>query len=389
MACLILAATASGFAQKSRFPEKKETLYVEPEAKPLREAVLRWAESLRSFNGKYTLRQRWPHRPEAADKPPRKYTITYRFDGDNAYMERVESLEPVGKRHSYLARYEGDVIGRFDYDYPENAQEEYGEDYPGRDFSDHVVVRDNVPAPWPEPETAYLPPPELFQGGFWPQSSLAEFMQYGETRLRETDHGSMLVHRRHPAGREQVMFAFDEDNRVVTIETGLGFLASMEELETHFPDDPLGAFRPRTTYEFGGYKEIDGVHFPTWAQETVWEYASDTEEAKRRAEAYHSGTISLFELQSWIVLEQGTPFEATVLDFELLSLAQPLNTELEPADFQVPIPTGAFVNRDPTTQEVVEYVEPWYARLMKPVPLAVLAGLVLLIGGAAWYIARD
>ncbi len=388
LACLILTAMASGFTQDSRFPEKKETLYVAPEAKPLREAVLRWAESLRSFNGQYTLRQRWPHRPEAADKPPRQYTITYRFDGDNAYMERETSIEPEGTQHFYLARYEGEVIGRFDYDYPDDAEEKYGSQYPGRVLQDHTYVRKNLPGSWPEPEGAFLPPPQIFQGGLWPNSTLAEFMRYGETRLRKTDAGTMLVHRRNPAGNDKMIFYFDSQQRVVRIEKGLGIAAPMEELEASFPENPLGLINLSTSLDLGGYKELNGVQFPTWTQKTLWKYpgTEKIDEYKRR---FDQEEIDFFELQRLIIQGVGDPYEATVLDFDLISLAQPLNTPLSPSDFEVPIPSGAYVQHDPRVQEVEEYIPPWYTRLMKPVPLAVLAGLVLLIGGAAWYIARD
>ena len=352
--------------------EGEKTLYVADEAQELRSALLEWSASLKSFSGTYTLSQRWPGEPVDPDRPALDLTITFRFQGDDRYLERTEEVTTTGGSvvRKY-ARYKGNVISRNDFNHPEGVKEDY------------VYVQKGVVNEWPEPVGAYLNPREIFNAGQSP--SLADFMASGETLFFERSGYRVLVHRQGLYGRDVLRVWFENTPLPIRFEWGYGITVSHDQLATVWPGDPFDEFDLNVTWELGNYETIDGVAFPTWAQKIWWAY--DPGVMKRLDAQFRAGKypdVHIFQRDT--IAQAGKPYERSVQDFHLK--AGRINPPLTAADFRIDIPVGAILQQSPGQVELDIYLGPWYARIFEPVPLAIIGGVCVLLLALGWWYRR-
>ena len=347
-------------------------LFIAPGAESYREALLAWSDSLVSFNGEYRLTRR-SHTETLEGKPPEEIIITYRFDGDNEYMDRVQDTAKGGVAHTFMARYEDEVRMRTDYTYGPDIEDE----------TDHSVVQSGVHQGWPEPEGAFVTPKHIFQAIQIP--SLREKLAIGESYVWEKDGQPVFTHREYPKGRWQFNAYFDQEQRPIRFEYGVGVLAPLEDIPVPDGGHALAAFKPYVTLDLGNYETIDGVAFPQWAQK-VWIGYADDAGVEEAAEARGRGEIDMLEFQLRSLAALNTPYEDRVQDFDLIKLGTPLNQPLSKAYFDIDIPKGAYVQFDSASNELYTYLGPWYVRIFEPKPLAIIGGVcVLLLALGLWY----
>ncbi len=345
-----------------------EPLQVAPEAQALRKRLLAWSESLHSFCGDYRLRQTWPGVPEARDAVPMDLEVTYCFDDENRFMRRIEPLDDGGTVTRWYSLHEGEYQFRSDYDYTTRE--------------DYTLVALDAEA-WPDPDGAYLTPETLFNGDCSP--SLAVFMAVGRTTLHGVNGKQVLVHSRAPESRDRINVWFDDRGRVETFEWGVGIDAPPAEIRNVWDGDPFDAFNKYTELNLGQYTDINGVEFPVWARKVWWAY--DSTAIDRAAKALKATEIGPVEFQARTITDARPGYETTVQYFDLTGTDIRVNQPLPASRFVIEIPPGASIARA-GSEDITTYPRPWYRRLLAPLPLAVLTGLILVIGGSAWYMAR-
>lgn len=345
-----------------------EPLEVAPEAQALRERLLAWSESLHSFCGEYRLRQSWPGVPEARDAVPMDLKVTYCFEDENRFMRRTEPLDDGGAVTRWYSLYEGEYLFRSDHDY--------------RTREDYTLVALDAEA-WPVPAGAYMTPETLFNGDC--SRSLAAFMAAGRTTLHDVNGTQVLVHSRPPKSPDRINVWFDDRGRVETFEWGVGIGASPAEIRDVWDGDPFDAFNKYTELNLGQYTDINGVEFPVWARKVWWAY--DSAAIDRAVKALKAKEIGPVEFQARTITDAGPGYETTVQYFDLAGTDIRVNQPIPASRFEIEIPRGASIARA-GSEDITTYPGPWYRRMLAPLPLAVLAGLILVIGGTAWYIVR-
>lgn len=362
------AALLVSFASLTTWSD--ETLLVAPEAESLRSKLISWSQSLHSFRGDYTITHQPPLYAETEFSADTIFVV-FRFDDGNRYMERLDPLEDGGTVRHVISLLDGHVRILDAYDYVSKRK-------------DYTLVRDGLHEEWPEPLRAYLTPFELFNPVGEP--TLTDFLSEGRTVLYMREGRRVLVHRRYPAGRDRLNVWFNDLDEVIRFEWGMGLKATEEEISKRWSGDPFNAFKIYHTWELDGYTSLNGVRFPRWARKTWWEY--DHTHMHSLVDQWEEGLFTdLVAYQLETIRAVGEPWAGTIQEFQLSAGEIQVNVDLPEAAFEVDIPSGALLQVEPA-QETLDVYYPWYVRILQPIPLAVLAGLVLLIGGAAWYMAR-
>lgn len=335
-------------------------LRVERDAEALREQLLTWSESLHSFSGSYVLHDRWPGLPGDQARPPVERPVTFRFDSEDRFVQRVDPLEDGGQVTVWISRLGGRIVHRRDYVYPDGRE-------------DYTYVTLDATNSWPEPEGAYVSPLTLFHAGQYP--SLRTFLATGESAAHERDGFRVLSHRKYPESRDRLDVWFDPEDRVVSISIGVGVNAPYTELLERWEGDPFQAFKKYTTWEILGYAEVNGVLLPTSAQRVSWQYP-ENEFAVLRQRLLNQ-EIDLTAFQVGTIVQAGRPYEVAVQDFSLHPEEVRVNIPLKPADFEIPVPVGAELKQG-KDGPITVYPGSWFYRVTRPLPLA-LGGAIALI----------
>ena len=337
-----------------------------PEAAAAKEKLLAWSTSLTSFSGDYTLRQYWPGLPGRQEDIPQEWEVTYRFEGGNRYMHRIDLLEGGGHAERFYSCYAGEFRHRSDMHFPpEEVRQE-----------DHTTV--NTAVAWPDAHGVYITPELLFQGDL--DGSLADFMAIGATSLHEVNGQRVLVHSQAPTSPDRINVWLDASGLPESFEYGITILASEEEARMAWGGDTFDAFLKYTEINLGQYVEINGVAFPTWARKVWWDYNQSATEAVKQARDAGADWSQAEFLANYIRATEPLS-ERSVQYFECEPTAITLNEPVPEQDFRVDIPHGAAMFRPNTdlNADVEIFRIPWYRRWPWPVTLALAVGSALLI----------
>lgn len=351
------------------WPETAASLQVSPEAAPLRESLLSWSRSLKSFSGKYTLTQYWYDQPEHDPETPLVMQVDYRFDGNNRYMMVAGvPLEPSGVLTRFVARYDGKITERSDILRP------------GRPVVEITVRIDRVDM-WPDPVGPYLTPEMFFEAGcdLW---SFDEFLSVGSTDLVERNGQRILMHRRYPTDTRRLDIWFDGEGRPESFQHGFGPSGTDDEVRALWDGDPFDFFNVTYSIDVGDYRLTNGVQFPAWARKVWWDAKLDDGIKRRLIDEQRAGKLTPLEFDVERMLARGPRHEKTVQYFQLDVPSVKVNEPLAEEAFTIEIPAGAHVWRGKdATMEV--HGSPWYRRLLHPVAVGAVAVGVLGITGWA------
>ena len=332
----------------------------------LKNEVLEWSNSLKSFKGFYSLRQQNYTHPNGVVTPEALYEmeIEYKFQNDNRYMT-LEMLQPDGTLNRQCAAQLDGVVKRRD-DMNLGTEEE----------SKLLLLEESS---WPFPNGAFLLPTDLFGGDSG--KTLEERFQEGTTYLLKRDGMRVLFHS-NPADPFEIYI--DEQGRVVRIDTLLRPAISLEELKIKWGEkEPFNVFLRIYSLELDGYMNIDGVNFPTLAKRTTRLY--DKEEYREKCkEPFRGKEISIFEMH---MRTMKLPiYLSTVMDFRLDTSAVEINKSLKDREFKFALEDGMEVFENTETTSYV-YKTPWYGR---PVMWGIAVAVLLLLGGGGvfWYVQR-
>ncbi len=332
----------------------------------LRNEVLKWSNSLKSFKGFYSLRQQNYIHPNGNVTPEALYEmeIEYKFQNDNRYMA-LEMFEPDGTlTRLYAAQLDGVVKRRDDMNL--GTEEE----------SRLLLLQESS---WPFPNGAYLLPTDLFGGDSG--KTLEERFQEGTTYLLKRDGMPVLFHS-NPADPFEIYI--DEQGKVRRIDTLLRPAISLEELKTKWgEEEPFNVFLRIYSLELDGYMNIDGVDFPTLATQSTRLYDKEEYRVKCK-EPFRGKEISIFEMH---MRTMKLPlYLSTVMDFRLDTSAVEINKSLKDREFKFALEDGMEVFENTETTSYV-YKTPWYAR---PITWGIAVAVLLLLGGGGifWYVQR-
>lgn len=220
-----------------------EDIAVGPEAVELREYVISWMNSIHSFNGSYTITFSWlsPH-DSLSQQPPDITDVTYRFDGENRYMDvyRYEG----GVR--YQAAFFNDMFTRLQ-SHPTDVEGDY------QHFGQHL--KSNWKPPWPDTmlfpiETLFMKKPLFFR------NSLENNLLVGKSEIRKEGNSTVLSHIHPSNGRFDIRL--DALQRVELIER-------KNDLEWRFDlkgDNPFDINYPCESWKYDDYVWINDIWFP-------------------------------------------------------------------------------------------------------------------------------
>ncbi len=333
----------------------------------VKEVVLTWSNSLKSFKGSYSLRQQNYGHPNGNVTPVAAFDMEaeYRFQGKNRYLS-VEIHHPDGKiTRQHGAEVDGSIQRRDDMKVGSDA--EYGVVYPENNQ-------------WPFPDGAFLLPTELF--GESVGKSLEERLEEGTLYLLNRDGVRVLS---QVCFGEALEIYLDEDDRVRRIDTIFRPAISLEELRNVWEEkEPLNVFWRMETLELDGYREMDGIDFPTLAKQTTYE-RDDTEYSEKCEKHFDAKEISIYEFH--MCLMQLPIYTAFVIDFQLHIDTVSINKRLWARNFKLPVDEGDHVYEGASKDISYYYETPWYAR---PITWGIAVAVLLLLGGGGvfWYVQR-
>jgi hypothetical protein len=351
-------------------PAARADLEVAPEAARLREKVLMWSASLRSFKGTYIISRTWPGVPGAAGKPPVEKEIIYRFNEKNRFLHRTDSLEngtvEVTLTYGLL---NGEYVHLNDYHYVDGSKEDYALATLGLDF-------------WQDfGGGAYIYPETIFNGNC--SMPLEKFMASGRTSLHDVEGQMVLVHQR-TMDRDCIRIWLNSDERVDTFELGVGIDPAMGDVSSVWDGDIFDALKKYTELNLSDYVEINGVWFPTTVRKVWWHYDQKEIMDKLSEDLKHKlivekqdGDHATLEFQAETIRQIGPPMERTIQYFNIEPSEFEVNIDIPDSEFEVTIPPGAYYGNPLKETEIKIYPGPWYYRLMKPLPLGLIAAGIL------------
>ena len=331
-----------------------------------REEVLAWSNSLKSFQGFYSLQQTNYTYANGGVNPVARFDmqVEFRFEGDNRYM-MVEDIKTDGSRDQQIAAFfNGSVQHR------DNLKV-------GTEKEEGLAMLEK--GTWPFPRGAYLLPTDLF--GWDCETPLEKRFERGETYLLKRNGVRVLSHHDGPNSFELYL---DDIGRITRIDEVFRPAISLEELQTVWKQkEPFDVFFYQATLELEGYREIDGVSFPALAKKT--RYSHNEEEFNRECKSrFHAREIPIYEYQMCAV--NASTHVSSVMDFQLDPGTIVLNERIPDSGFKVPLEDGVQIFSSTSGEFSHVYKTPLYAR-----PLTWIVGLVLLLllgGSGAFYYRR-
>lgn len=319
-----------------------EPLYVHPDAVELREHVLTWSESLRSFEGYYVINDHAPGETvliEGAEydfpAATHQYEIYYAFDGHNRIIKHLPPgtlLDnptgvsfPVRFPFSTNAVYEGDVTR---LTHTPDADVRYKA----------YINRDE----WRRPMTAPILPEHLF--GYEKPSAIPEILRTGETRRVERDGHEVLFH----WGMQHDVDVWVNNEGLITRIDYVGRImpkfAGIDELREHWDGDLFDLRSMSKSIRLANHQLINGVWFPTQAYKTYYGLSEKDRDSWRAfvadMDARGASHAEVFVADATMFpREPQSVTEFTLIDPESTSINTPLPSET----FQIDIPPSATI----------------------------------------------
>jgi hypothetical protein len=226
-------------------------LIVEPTAVDARAKVLEWAESLKSFEGLYSLVQ---SHPQDVDAEPIEMQIEYRFQDENWYLNH-SMLNNEKKTINHIeAMWKGDMQSLHRIIQGKLVLQESG-----------IVNRQEDARLFPP--GALITPEKLF-GKLRTLPDLKTFMSSGYTYLFERDGQSIL---RHYDGKLYAVDIWLSENASVK-RYDVSFAEFLPDVvKAHYKGDFFEIRWLLESLELSDYRDLEGVSFPTRAVLTAWE----------------------------------------------------------------------------------------------------------------------
>ena len=326
------------------------------EMKVVKDRLLTWSESLKSFSGEYTVDQYWPQEPE---RTPLHFDFIYRVQGENRLLthEFTDATNGIVVTHTDAL-----LNGQFSDLHSENNQVR-------PIISGSLEYKSNN---WTFPPSALISPEKLF-GNLEGEESLADFLSVGETTLHERD-GRRLLH--HHNNGYALLICFDQQNHVARYELGYSSL-SLEEVSAYWDGEPIDFSQLILTLELKNYAEINGVSFPSRAVKTCWGFEDAPFEALRARYEAEKWEPIIFHVKACTELDV---VPRLVQHFELDVNTAQVNADLPDSMFKIDYPEETVL-----FSASGERIQPgpglWFWVLLVGGGIV----LLLLLGGGGWY----
>lgn len=321
-----------------------------PDATTLREWLINWSESFKTFSGEYELAV------EEAGQDGlllSQYQVVCRQRGDDLYFESYV-FPDVSVREFSFCRLRGVNTYR---------ASQAGQPLPAGSR--------NVKDDWQLPPGAYLLPSEFY--GNWFELRLPDVLSAGESAVYQ-EGGLLLFCHRNMGLPACVDIWMDMDRTVLQIDRVIWFRLERQELAQAGVVDPIRAVHRQSSYEFGDFVELGGIKFPLWARFST--YRPKPEAAQPVAEARRNGILPRGEYVRTMLHE--VPLELVKrVTFKAHGDSIRLNVRLSDSDFSLQFPEGTRLF-DGKAGKVIE-VRP--SGLWQDWKIYVLAGIVCMAMG--------
>ncbi|NLN92581.1 MAG: hypothetical protein GX130_04620 [Candidatus Hydrogenedens sp.] len=318
----------------------------------LKQTVLAWADSLKTFSGEYTLSQttyEYDHATEQmaeedyfswetfleeytlsqtsneydhatgqmAEESYSSWTVVLRQAQDNYYFKIENNSDETWKRRVEThTRYNG-------------VQNYYSQpgfvNWPSHGVS-NITDEEGLHYPW----GFYLMPREIF--GERQDYSLRDVLAQGRSRfITKNDH--YILSHSNPQIQSAVDITINKDNFITKIEwVRRPSVVSEERLMAYWEGDVFDLRRKQTTLELKDYQHINGVSFPGSVIKTRWRVNESA--VVESLDLYENEAISKDELE---VLLLTTPVQAVCVQSFSLTNAS-INEPLSKEDFAIDWP---------------------------------------------------